>query len=118
MLKKRNEEKNKSDKLKTKEKEFKDFQKKGIHLIDVSAVTCGLRLARLTMEEDSLKYVMLVDHSRASNFQLYKMIHAINYLADHGWNLIKYDAFWADKVRGGLDNQMVAHAIMEHVELG
>jgi len=103
-----------SGNLKLKEKEFKEFQKKGIHSIDVSQVTIGLRLARLTLgEEDSLKYVMLVDSSKISA-RLNNMITSINYLAVHGWKLIAYSALWASKVRGGPDNQMIAHAIMEH----
>jgi len=111
LLKKRKEEKIKSDRLKLKEKEFKEFQKKGIHAIDVSQVTIGLRLARLTMEEDSLKYVMLVDSSRFSK-RLKNMITAINYLAVHGWKLIAYSAMGITK------DMMIAHAIMEHVDAG
>ena len=92
--------------LKLKEKEFKDFQKEGIHAIDVSQVTIGLRLARLTLGEGSLKYVMLVDASQRST-QLKNMITAINYLAVHGWKLITYSGVGNPKV-------MIAHAIMEH----
>ena len=117
--KKTEEEKVQDEEQKRKTKEFEEFKKSGIHLVDVSGILGAAILARLVVaEEVAHKYVLLLDHSKMGMFQLNNIIQAINYLAKHGWKLVTYDILWANKVRAGFDDQMVAHAIMERIEQG